>query len=168
VGTNSEHHPEESTVATQVRRTKASAEKVDILNVFREHIVLKREGKALTTRAESLKARLKKWFEESPDDKVYANDTGSKFREFPVTISDGKKNYKGMEMRRSVSEVFNEEAAEAILKRKGVYEQALTPVLDQDKVYRLVQEKKITEKDLDKMLEQRESFAFWPMEGEVD
>lgn len=155
-------------MATQVRRTKVGSEKTDILALFREHIVLKREGKALITRSDSLKARLKKWFEESPDDKVYASDSGSKFREFPVTISDGKKNYKGMEMRRSVSEVFNEETAEAILKRKGVYEEALTPVLDQDKVYRLVQEGKITEKDLDKMLEQKESFAFWPMEGEVD
>jgi hypothetical protein len=70
-------------------------------------------------------------------------------------------------MRRSVSTVFNEETAEPILKRKGVLDEALSTYIDQEKVYRLLAEGKISEKDIEKMFEEKESFAFWPVEGEV-
>lgn len=150
-------------MVTKVKRATA----LNPEQVFSEHIVLKREASTISTRANALKDRLKKWFQESASDEVYENENGSKFFDFSSTISDGKDEYKGMELRRSVSTVFDEDTAETILKRKGVYEEALTPVLDQDKIYRLVQEGKISEKDLDKMFEQKESFAFWPVKGEV-
>jgi hypothetical protein len=150
-------------VTTAVRRkTPAKPEQV-----FAEHIVLKRQAATIKTRAENLKDTLKKWFQETPSEKVYANENGSKFYDFPETVSDGKDDYKGMELRRSVGTKFDEDKAEAILKKKGVYEEALTPVLDQDKIYRLVQEGKITEKDIDKMFVESETFAFWPVKGEV-
>lgn len=149
-------------MATTVKRRS----KVDPVGLFAEHIVLKREGSVIVARAEALKKKIKDWFEET--DEAYENEQGSKFFDFPQTVSDGKVEYKGMELRRSVSPRFLEDKAEAILKRKGVYAEALTPVIDQDKVYRLVQEGKITEKDLDKMFEDKETFSFWPVKGEVD
>lgn len=150
-------------MATQVRR------KIDtgVEDVFAQHIVLKRQAAALVTRSDALKKKLKEWFTSTASDDVYENEQGSKFYDFPKTISDGKESYKGMELRRSVGTKFNEDEATRILKRKGVFEQALTPVLDQDKIAVLLQEGKITEKDIDKMFEETESFAFWPLKGEV-
>jgi hypothetical protein len=150
-------------VATQVKRRAAEA----VEDVFAQHITLKRQASVLSTRSDALKNRLKKWFGETVSEDVYLNENGSKFYDFPETISDGKESYKGMELRRSVGTKFNEDEATKILKRKGVYEQALTPVLDQDKIAVLLQEGKITEKDMDKMFEETESFAFWPLKGEV-
>jgi hypothetical protein len=150
-------------VPTQIKRNTQQA----VESVFAEHITLKRQGSVLNTRAEALKKKLKDWFTSTASDDVYENENGSKFYDFPETISDGKETYKGMELRRSVGTKFNEEAATKILQRKGVYNEALTPVLDQDKIYVLLQEGKITEKDIDKMFEETESFAFWPLKGEV-
>jgi hypothetical protein len=162
VGTNSPTR-KESTVATAVQRKT----KIDPTQTFAEHILLKRQAATVTTRANGLKDRLKKWFLETPSDDVYENDNGSKFLDFSSTVSDGKDEFKGMELRRSTPIKFDEEVAEQILRRKGVYEEALTPVIDQEKIYRLQQEGKITDKDLDKMFVSGESWAFWPVKGEV-
>ena len=149
---------------TTVTRRKAT--KIDPVATFREHIVLKTQGASITARAEALKGRLKEAFASLPG--VYENENGSKFFDFPETVSDGKADYKGMELRRSVPSHFDEEVATAILKRKGVYEEALTPVLDQEKVYRLLQEGKITEKDMDKIIVKDDPrWAFYPVKGEV-
>lgn len=148
-------------MATRVARPKADTPE----QTFQEHIVLKREAKTLQTRADKLKATLKTLFTSGLP--TYENDNGSKFYDFASTISDGKTDYKGMELRRSVSSLFNEDEATKILQRKGVYNDALTPVLDQEKVWRLMAEGKISEKDIEKMFTEKESFAFWPVEGEV-
>lgn len=148
---------------TQVRRSAP----LDPAETFAQHIVLKRQAATLSTRGDALKKKLKDWFGSASDDEVYTNENGSKFFDFPETISDGKESFKGMELRRSVGTKFNEVEATRILQRKGVFQQALTPVLDQEKIYVLLQEGKITEKDIDKMFEETESFAFWPLKGEV-
>lgn len=135
------------------------------VQTFREHMSLKKDAAKIQTRSESLKKRLKEWLPEAED--AYKNEQGSIFYDLPDTVEVGGETFKGMELRRAVSSLFDEDAAEKILRRKGVYEQALTPVLDQDKVLRLVQEGAITEAEFDKMLTQKESFAFWPVKGEV-
>lgn len=150
-------------MATTVKRKT----KTNPVQIFSEHIVLKREAATITTRSNALKDRIKKWFLDEAGDEVYENEQGSKFFDFSDTISDGKDDYKGMELRRQVSTTFNEEKAETILKRAGVYEEALSSYVDQDKIARLHQEGKITDKQLDDMFEESERFAFWPVKGEV-
>lgn len=150
-------------MATTVKRKTT----INPTATFAEHIVLKRQAATLKTRADGLKDRLKKWFLETPSDEVYENEHGSKFLDFSETVSDGKDNYKGMEARRSVSTKFNEETAEQILSRKGILQEALSTYIDQEKVFRLQAEGKITEKELDKMLEESVTWAFWPVKGEV-
>lgn len=148
---------------TSVRRKPAVT--VDPVQTFREHIVLKLQGATLTVRAEALKDRLKEKFSDFSN--VYENENGSKFFDFPETITDGKNDYKGMELRRSAPVTFNEEKAELILRRAGVYEEALTPVIDQEKIARLQQEGKISESDMDEMFETGERWSFYPVKGEV-
>lgn len=135
------------------------------VQTFKEHLALKSDAATITKRSEALKKRLKEWLPNASE--AYQNEQGSVFVDLDETVEVGGQPYRGMELRRSVSSLFNEDEAEKILRRKGVYEEALTPVLDQDKIYRLVQEGKISEKDVDKMFEERESFAFWPVKGEV-
>jgi hypothetical protein len=148
-------------VATTVKRKTA----FNPVEAFREHLILKTQAATIGSRSEALKKRLKEWLPSAAEG--YSNEGGSVFVDLDETVEVNGQPYKGMELRRSVSPQFNEETAEKILKRKGVYEKALTPVLDQDKVYRLVQEGEITETDLDKMFEDKETLAFWPVKGEV-
>lgn len=147
---------------TAVRRRTA----FDPVATFRDHLQAKLVGKVLTNRADALKKRLKEYFEVA--DEVYTNEQGSQFIDLPKTLEVEGKKFKGMELRRTVRTSFDEERAEQILNRKGVLKEALSTYVDQEKVLRLVQEGRITEKDLGKMLSETESFAFWPVEGEVD
>lgn len=133
-----------------------------------QHLVLKSEAKTITSRADSLKAKLKAWL---PDNWTSQNENGSLFWDAPETITDLKGvSYSGMELRKAQPEpLFNEEKAEKILRRKGVLDEALSSYVDQDKVYLLVQEGKITEADLDKMLDPQDpTWSFWPVTGEVE
>ncbi len=133
---------------------------------FTEHINLKVEAARLTTRSNSLKTRLKDSFASLRG--VTENEKGSKFFYFKSPIFAGKKNYIGMENRRQVSTVFNEEEAEKRLRAKGVYAEALSPVIDQNKIYVLHQEGKLSAEDIDAMFTDKETWAFWPIEGDDD
>jgi hypothetical protein len=150
-------------VATRISRSSKAA--FDAVSTFVQHMTLKEDAKKITSRSEALKKRLKEYLPTAED--AYANEQGSIFLDLPETVEVSGQPYKGMELRRSVGTKFNEETAETILKRKGVLEEALSTFIDQEKVYVLVQEGKITEKDIDKMFEETESFAFWPVKGEV-
>lgn len=150
-------------MTTKIKRTKDA---LDVAATFTQHLTLKADAKRITTRSEALKKRLKDFLLARQGD-VYASETGSLFYDLPETVEVDGTEYSGMELRRSVTTKFDEDVAEAILKKKGVYEEALTPVIDQDKVLRLQQEGKITEKDIDKMFVAGEQFAFWPVKGEV-
>lgn len=154
------------------RKPKSAVEAVDPKQTFAQHILLKREASTLTTRSNSLKDRLKKWFNDRASDEIYENEKGSLFFDFDETISDGKDEYRGMELRRSTTVKFDEEVAEQILARKAkkdptILEDAQSAYIDQEKIYRLVQEGRITQAELDKMMPESESFAFWAIKGEV-
>ena len=149
-------------MVTKVRKATA----FNPVEIFVQQLSIKKDAEALTKRSEALKKRLKEWLPKAlNDDHVYQNEQGSIFYDLDETVNVAGTDYKGMELRRAVSNLFDEDEATKILKRKGVYEEALEPVLSQDKIYRLVQEGKITEADLDKMFEEKESFAFWPVKG---
>lgn len=150
-------------MATSVRRKKTA---FDPVRTFLEHLTLKGQEAAIKARSEELKKRLKEWL---PSNYDYTNEQGSLFFDLPETLNVNGVNYKGMELRRSKPDpLFNEDRAEALLKSKGLYERATVPVLDQDKIYRLLQEEELTEDEIDSMFdEQDEKFAFWPVKGEV-
>lgn len=147
-------------MATTVRRKAFNA-----VDTFKQHLVLKAEASTITSRSNALKTRLKEYLPQAPE--AYTNDTGSIFVDLEETVEVNGQPFKGMEMRRSVGTKFNEETAEKILARKGVLAEAQSSYVDQEKVYTLLAQEKITEKDLDKMFEETETFAFWPVKGEV-
>ena len=140
---------------------------------FAEHLALKTDAKRISTRSEALKKRLKEWMPTAPG--KYVNDKGSIFVDLPEVVHVGGKAYGGMEMRRSVSTSFNEEKAAALLERKSkkdpkIVEEATSTVtyIDQDKIAALQQAGRITEKEVDSLFDDDESFAFWPVEADSD
>ena len=153
-------------MTTTVRRQAS-----DVEQTFTEHLSLKADAKRLQTRSDNLKKRLKEGFDKLPG--VYTNENGSKFFDLTRAIVVAGKTFVGMEMRRTVRTVFDEEAAERVLNRKAkkdtsILEDAQSSYIDQDKIYRLHQEGRITDKELESMFDSSESFAFWPVEGEED
>lgn len=151
-------------MARTITRRKAPSLKEQI-ETFRQHLVLKDEAKTITSRSEALKKRLKEWLPVASE--AYEDERGSRFVDLDETVEVNGQPYKGMELRRSVSVQFDEDVAEAILKRKKVYEEALSTYVDQDKVRALHQTGALTDGDLDKMFVEKESFSFWPVKGEV-
>lgn len=145
---------------TKVKRASA----LNPSQTFTEHLTLKFEAGRLQKRADTLKGRLKDNFDSFKG--IYANENGSKFFDLPTPIRVAGKWFKGMEMRRSAPTTFDEEVAEKILRGKGVYAEALSNYVDQNKVILLQQQGKITEADIDAMFKSKESFAFWPVEAE--
>lgn len=142
------------------------------VETFLQHLTLKHEGKTLTNRSESLKKRLKEWLPTAPE--AYENDKGSKFVDLDEPVQVGGKTYTGMELRRvSGKVVFNEETAEKVLLRKvrkdpDIVVDASSSYIDQDKIARLHQEGRITDKELESMFETGDpTYAFWPVEGEI-
>lgn len=150
---------------TVTRRSTKQPSVKDQIITFREHLVLKKEAASITARSEKLKKRLKEWLPVATES--YTDVKGSYFVDLPETVEVDGQAYSGMELRRSVSIKFDEDAAEAVLKRKKVLDEALSTYIDQDKVARLQQEGKLTEADMDKMFTESESFSFWPIKGEV-
>lgn len=146
---------------TQVRKRTV----FDPADTFAQHISLKTQMAPVGRRVEALKKSLKDWLEKKPRG-TYVNENGSVFYDLPVPVVAGGKTFTGMELRRSAPVTFDEEEAEKILKKKDVYDEALSSYIDQDKVYALFQEDKITEKDLDKIFVEGESWAFWPVVGD--
>lgn len=154
-------------MATTVKRKT----KFNPVTDFAQHLSLKDEASKITKRSEALKTRLKDFLKGGTAD-VYENENGSKFYDLDETITVGGQEYSGMELRRSVSSKFNEETAEKVLTKKAskdpeIVNDAQSSYIDQDKIYRLLQEDRLTEKEVESMFEESESFAFWPVKGEV-
>jgi hypothetical protein len=137
------------------------------VQAFKEHLALKKEAATIGSRADAQKKRLKEWLPDAPG--AYTSETGSVFYDLPETVEVAGEPYKGMELRRSVKSTFNEDTADEILTAKGaaIHRAALSTYVDQEKVLRLVAEGKISEEELDKMFDTTETYAFWPVKGEV-
>jgi hypothetical protein len=137
----------------------------DPAQTFFQQRTLKTEAEALKKRADALATRLKDFI---ASNFAYTSDSGSQFIDFDDTVEVDGVKYKGLERRRSVKTPFNEEKATKILKRKGLYEKALSSFLDEEKVYLLAQEGELSAKDIDAMLDETETWALWPVKGEVE
>lgn len=143
----------------------------DFAHTFKAHIEAKLIGATFVTRSDNLKKRLKDWIAEKPDGS-YSNENGSVFVDLPETVQVQGKSFKGFELRHGTKTVFDEAEAEKILKRRTkkdpkILTDAQSSYIDQDKIYRLVEEGRLTEEELDKMMPSADTWAFWPTEGEV-
>ena len=137
--------------------------KTGVVATFLQFLHLQAEERVLKTRREKLKTELTTVAEEYGE----ADDKGHLVHSLDSPVEFEGKSYSGFMKQRRVSSSFNEETAEEILRKREVYEDALSTqvYLDQDKVYRLQQEGRISEDDLDAMFEENVTWAFVPVKG---
>jgi hypothetical protein len=93
------------------------------------------------------------------------DDKGHRTFTLPEPVEFGDKTYTGFQQQRRVTQSFDTEAAEKVLKDKGLWERATVVVreIDQNEVYVLNQEGLLTDGELDSLFAERETFAFRPI-----
>jgi len=151
-------------MAIQVTRshTAQRTPQTGIVGKSTQFLALTTEAKALNDRAATLKKDLMAFLDENGE----ADERGHKTYTFPEPLTIGGKTFTGLKRERRVSDSFDEDVAETILTAKNLLAQALVqpePVIDQDAIYVLQQEGKITAAELDSMFVQTESWAFKPL-----
>lgn len=131
-----------------------------VIPLFREWAVLKTQITTETTRLNKLRDKVAAAVEQ----RGYTDHKGSQFLDLPFPIPAGDNEYIRIKRERRVSISADEEAAEKILKAKdeALYRRAfpLVPTLDPDELYVLLQEGHLTEEEMDRILVQRETYAF--------
>lgn len=142
---------------TVKRRSPGSA----VVGKLLQFLVLKDEVKITTDRLDSLKKELTEHVKAHGE----TDDKGHRNFLLPAPLVHGDKTYTGFQQQRRVSQSFDTEAAEYLLKRRGLWERAvvMVPEIDQNEVYVLNQEGLLTDDELDSMFAERESFAFRPI-----
>lgn len=135
--------------------------KVGTTAKFLQFLTLQAEEKVLKKRREDIKTDLTEYIEEHGE----TDDKGHLLHSLETPLQFDGKSYSGFMKQRRVSTSFNEEVAEERLRRHGVYDEALSTqvYIDQDKVYRLQQEGRLPEADLDAMFEETVTWAFVPV-----
>lgn len=93
----------------------------------------------------------------------FEDDKGSQWLELHTAVEVGDDTFTYLKREKRTQVFLNEDRAEEILKDAGVYEQALTPVLDVDKIYVLQQEGLIADEALDRMFDTKVTWAFVPV-----
>jgi len=132
-----------------------------IVGKLMQFLVLKDELKTTTERLDTLKKDLTSHVVEHGE----VDDKGHRNFLLPEPIGHGDKTYTGFQQQRRVSQSFDTEAAEELLKRRDLWERATVVVreIDQNEVYVLNQEGLLTDDELDSLFAERETFAFRPI-----
>lgn len=108
--------------------------------------------------------RLRDKISSAVEERGYKDQKGSQYIDLPFPIPTEEGEYLRIKRERRVSIVADEEAAERITRSKGedIWARAFpaVPSLDCDELYVLLQEGVLTEKEMDQILVQRESYAF--------
>lgn len=139
------------------RRSPGSA----VIGKLLQFLVLKDEVKTTGDRLDSLKKELTEHVQAHGE----TDDKGHRNFLLPAPLQHGEKTYTGFQQQRRVSQSFDTQVAEGILKDRGLWERATVVVreIDQNEVYVLNQEGLLTDDELDSMFAERETFAFRPI-----
>jgi len=135
--------------------------KAGVIAKFTQWAVLKHEVTETTKRQNKLRDEISTYLEANG----YQDDKGSFIIDLPEPLLAGGKTYTAIKRQRKTSQFFKEDEATALLEAKGLLAEAQTTLtyLDQDKVYVLNQEGKITDEEIDSFFGENESFAFTPV-----
>lgn len=120
--------------------------------ILQEFIALKNDEKALKARLEESRKKVLPLLQEAD-----ADSDGHRV----VELSEEWEGVRGVRYQRSVSTALDPEAAERILKAKGLWEKCAppTPKVDDDAVYAALYNDELTEADIDAIYPAKERFA---------
>lgn len=134
-----------------------------LTNRFLQWVKLKDEIQFMTDRQKQLRNQMLSAIEVDGE----KDEKGSLFLELDEPVEHDGKTYGLLKKERRVGTSFLEDDAEKLLEAKGLLAEAQTTivVLDQDAIYRLHQEGKLSEAEIDSMFEEKITWAFKPMAG---
>lgn len=136
-----------------------------ITSKFVQFLAVDLEAKDLAKRADALKSELKDFAEANGE----ADENGHKIYALEAPVEVKGKHFAGFMRQRRVSQVFDEEAAEALCTERGFQREEFISVqeyVDQDKIARLYAEDRISDKEFKSLVKERETFAFVPVKGD--
>ena len=130
---------------------------------FLQFLVLKAQAATAVKRADEIKVELMAFAEASGIE----DEKNHKVHTLASPVEAGGTEFTGFMRQRKITESFDDATAEKILVKKNLLAEAQTTVtyIDQDKVMRLYADDKITQRELDKMITKKESFAFVPVKA---
>lgn len=150
-----------------VRRATSEGAAVEPITArFTQFLTLKSTAAAMTTRADILKKDL--GAHADANGTVEEEDKGHKVVRLPQPIQVGDTRYVGfMRQKRTPDPTFNEERAEELCESKGFDREdyiSTQEYVDQEKVYRLYAEDRLTDEEMKSLLDQADpTWAFVPM-----
>lgn len=159
-----------------------------INRLVRQHLVTRRQGALVTEQERKLKGQIMAWLDDNVEPDMYGHRT----LVLDEPIEDGAREYTQFRRERRASSVFNADTAEEILSDKGLLDQAMrhtltvtlplgmaqqeaegsglnvwaqgewTSYIDQDEIYVLNQKGKLTDAEVDRIITEKETFAYVP------
>lgn len=129
------------------------------------YLFLRSEVKPLNDEKNNLAKSLKKWLSEKgvPEVDEDNNETGDQILEFDEPLNIGGERIRGLRRKRQVTEYVDTDEAKKLLKEKDLISEVMhtetIEVWDWDELYRLNQEGKITDAELDAMKVKEESWS---------
>lgn len=126
-----------------------------------QYLTLTAEIAATTKRKDEIKGELLDHVER---DHTVDEEKGHLLHTLPVPVVVSGKTYTGFMKQRKVTQIFLEDAAEALCRSKGFDIDAYTSrVIDQDKIIRLYAEDAITDDEFQSLTENKVTWAFVPV-----
>lgn len=145
---------------------RAAQPTFDLMATAIDLITNKARAAELTKRAGKARDVLIKYVEKHAQ---IEDEKGSQFLTLPEPFEFGGSTYTSLKREKRSSQVFLEDEAEALVRAKGLWEQATTTitVLDQDKIFILNQEGKISDDEIDELFDEKVAWALIPSTGEL-
>lgn len=147
-----------TTKKSSSKTSKGGVTKKALKAWVKEFVTVKRQVKTFSARQTELRDQISAVVE----DTGYEDDKGHIWLDLDEPIEGVSQ----LKRERRVSQRLDEEQAEKILKRKKLYDDCvvMVPQFDEDAIMKAVWEKKITQKELERMFPQKISWAFITVE----
>ena len=140
-------------MATRARKDNTTLTASGLVRLVTDFVSAKRTKADIDKRFNSLKTRLSEYVDENGD----ADENGHLWVELPANspISSLKRE-------KRVQRILDEDAAEALLKKKRIYKDCTTTitVLDEEKILAAHYQGKISEEELDTLYSENVTWAF--------
>lgn len=148
-----------------VKKTAAVTRKrsTGIAGRLLQFLTLKHEVEQQEERLGTIKKDLSATVEEDG----YTDDKGNYWFDLDEPVEFDGKTYRRIKREARVSERLDEETAETILRKKGLYDECTTTivVLDEEAISKAYFQKRLSAADMDKMFPKTTTWAFKPIAG---
>lgn len=143
-------------VRTVAKRKKGGLTDSALLDKVRQWAALDSQVKLIEPR----KKGLRDWILNTVESYGYEDDKGNGWIDLPESV-DG---IVAIQRQKRVGQTINEERAETLLKKKGIYKECTTTivVLDEDAIRKAVFTGKISQEELDSLVDSKVTYALVP------